>query len=564
VSDDPELLHPIRKTIPSPTRRGASAGEEAPTPGLSLAPVPWHRKVTTRFFLWLFLALSVAFSLLAYQIDREEEKTAIHALDRRLSSEGGVLMASLVRLLEKDDLEGVRDIFSSIRLSSSDEAVLLGPDGQNVLLSSGPELPVPVLRLLSDRPGNGFLEGRSSSGRRVFLERLPLYSDASCPSCGSTRKRLGTLVLYSDGTDFAHERHAGRWARFWMFSGILETLILVVVLLIRRSLVRPLDGLSRAIARVGPDSPDLTLSFPRTKDDELGRLVYVLNRFVDLFRGWMGEVSDRVRWVEAHAGLLEKDHERRYRKEEEVRITLNEIRLRVRDLLNGKPRITEGEEVARSFSWFSEKSQKIRQVTESVRDSVREARSLSENLGRDGEGLEKMRRNLSGAFVTINEIARELHLTGMNAAIEASHAGSGGRTFRIVADTVAELSRKTEEAISLIGSELSELNGRLDLVAASMVGGSEGLENADRGLAGFQETWTLFQEALSRVEVQWEGMAERIRSETEALLKIQEILDSLAEDIRGQMGQKPLEERHLGEILKVVKELNAEIDRFRV
>jgi len=175
-----------------------------------------------------------------------------------------------------------------------------------------------------------------------------------------------------------------------------------------------------------------------------------------------------------------------------------------------------------------------------------------------------MRRSLAQAFATINEIARELHLTGMNAAIEASHAGAGGRTFRIVADTVAELSRRTETALGAIGEELSELNGRLDHVAASMAGRAEGLETADRGLAGFQETWTLFQEALSRVEVQWEGMAERIRSETEAILKIQAILDSLAEDFRGQMGQKPLEERHLGEILKVVKELEREIDRFRL
>ena len=59
-------------------------------------------------------------------------------------------------------------------------------------------------------------------------------------------------------------------------------------------------------------------------------------------------------------------------------------------------------------------------------------------------------------------------------------------------------------------------------------------------------------------------VAERISSETEALLKIQAILDSLSEDFREQLGQKPLEERHLGEIRKVVGELNAEIERFRV
>ena len=152
--------------------RGPSERGKGP-PLFAMLPVPWTRKVTTRFFLWLFLALSAGFSALAYQIDRQEGQEALRALDRRLSSEAGVLMASLVRLLEKDDLPGAQALFRTIRSTTLDEAILLGTDGQSVLLSSGPELPVSVSRLLSDRPGRGFMEGRSASGRRVFWCGFP-------------------------------------------------------------------------------------------------------------------------------------------------------------------------------------------------------------------------------------------------------------------------------------------------------------------------------------------------------------------------------------------------------
>ncbi|MEC4682464.1 MAG: methyl-accepting chemotaxis protein [Nitrospirota bacterium] len=568
MSERQLILSSEKSLTNAPASRSDSGYASGHDPvGSPVAPVPWHKKVTTRFFLWLFLALSLGFSVLGWQIDRMEQKRAVHEVSTRLDAESDLLMESLLHLLEKGDLPGAQSLFSSIHSRIGDRAVLIGPDGTHVLIPSGSALPE-ILSTLSEKlsPQDShrrFLRARTRSGESVFLDRTALFSDAACQECKGTRKLLGTLVVYTSGNAFDRTLRSDRWALFWMFSGILETLVLFIILLIRRSLVRPLDGLVYAIARVGPENPDLRLSFPRIKNDEIGRLVYFLNRFVDLFRGWMGEVSDRVKWVEAHADLLNRDHEKRYRKEEEVRMTLGELRLRVRDLLTGSPG-SAGGEMARNLSHFSEKSKKIQQVTQSVHASVKEARTVSSDLGVQGESLTKMRRNLSVALATIAEISKEMHLTGLNAAIEAAHAGEHGKTFRIVADTVAGLSKKTEGAVNLIGSELSDLSRQLDRVVSTLSSESEELETADRRLVRFQDSWKGFQESLARLEIQWDSVAERIRSDTESILKIQDILDSLSEDFREQLVQKPLEERHLGEIMKVVKELNREIERFRV
>lgn len=557
---DPPSGHAILPVGPAQRSLAPPASPDPP-----FAPVPWHKKVTTRFFLWLFLALSLGFSILGFQIDRLDQKKALQAVATRLEGESSVLASSLRLYLEKGDLPSARALISANGTATADRAILVSPDGRSDMTEKTP-LPAilgPSLSTFDPSIPFLFLETEDAIGERVFLVVRPLIGSDSCAACKGPHSLLGILAFYTAGADVHREIVRNRWSLFWMFSGILETLVLVVLLLIRRSLVRPLDGLSLAIARVTPDSPDLKLSLPKVKDDELGRLVFFLNRFIDLFRGWMGEVSDRVRWVEAHAELLARDHEKRYRKEEEVRLTLNELRIRVRDLLKVKPRDSSGE-MTLNLSYIAENSNRIQQVTRSVKDSVQEARKVQGDLGGQGERLVRMRKNLSQALATVSEISREMHLTGINAAIEASHAGQYGRTFRIVADTVASLSKKTEGAVNVIGTELSGLSAELDQVVTSLSAESEQLDSADNRLLRFQERWTQFQGSLGKFEIQWNSVAERIRIETESLLKIQDIVDSLSEDFREQLVQKPLEERHLGEIMKVVKEINSEIDRFRI
>ena len=91
----PEPSPPASFSGAEPLRLDSSHSPE------KMAPVPWHRKVTTRFFLWLFLALSLGFFILGYQIDRAEEKSAVDALSSRLHSESTLLLSALVRFLEK-------------------------------------------------------------------------------------------------------------------------------------------------------------------------------------------------------------------------------------------------------------------------------------------------------------------------------------------------------------------------------------------------------------------------------------------------------------------------------
>ena len=67
---------------------------------------------------------------------------------------------------------------------------------------------------------------------------------------------------------------------------------------------------------------------------------------------------------------------------------------------------------------------------------------------------------------TITDIASQTHLLAINAAIQATHAGSAGATFTVVASEVKTLSRRTSEAAKEIARRIGSLAERMSLELA--------------------------------------------------------------------------------------------------
>jgi methyl-accepting chemotaxis protein len=76
-------------------------------------------------------------------------------------------------------------------------------------------------------------------------------------------------------------------------------------------------------------------------------------------------------------------------------------------------------------------------------------------------GLVEEIRQLDRFITDTRRIARTTKLVGLNAAIEAAHAGDRGAGFAVVAEEVRRLSATAEEVAGSLGTELQELGGRL-------------------------------------------------------------------------------------------------------
>ena len=100
----------------------------------------------------------------------------------------------------------------------------------------------------------------------------------------------------------------------------------------------------------------------------------------------------------------------------------------------------------------------------------------------------RRRTAATSAAADITQIALQTRLVAFNATVEAKRAGEAGAGFAVVADAVKDLAAKVEQSSKLIMSTVTQLDARIDTLAASIS------DNANAAQA------SAFHAALAQVE----------------------------------------------------------------
>jgi methyl-accepting chemotaxis protein len=272
-------------------------------------------------------------------------------------------------------------------------------------------------------------------------------------------------------------RGAGTFA-----SGVLGCIAVALLLAfgLRRSLVRPLRGLTRAAREISQNG-DLTLMVPVYAGDEVGQLA-------DAFRDMVGRLRTIHHELRSSGGTLAESAANMRRSAEQQQETVSSQAAALHET-----RVT-AEQLRQTSSLASETAQAVLQVAQRA-DTLGRAGEASIGLGISGladlgaqvEEIAYRIRDLGdttqqiGAITkTVKELADRSNMLALNAAIEAVRSGEHGKGFGVVAREIRSLADQSIEAtirvreiLEVVGHAVAEAVSITHLGAERMHSGLE-------------------------------------------------------------------------------------------
>ena len=109
--------------------------------------------------------------------------------------------------------------------------------------------------------------------------------------------------------------------------------------------------------------------------------------------------------------------------------------------------------------------------------AVGQARDAVAHVGEGVLGVVTSLRDVARAAADITQIALQTRLVAFNATVEAKRAGEAGAGFAVVAEAVKDLAAKVEQSSKLIMSTVTQLDARIDSLAASIADNKDAAQN---------------------------------------------------------------------------------------
>jgi methyl-accepting chemotaxis protein len=285
-------------------------------------------------------------------------------------------------------------------------------------------------------------------------------------------------VYAERGRRIAQEAEVNRQMAFLLtcLGGLALVLVGVGVLIIARSVARPLSAITNTIKRVAEGAEGVEVPHI-DRADEIGALA----RAIQIFQ----EAMDRNRNLNSQALLDSRAREERARQIETsveafrgaiggvlgavndnasaMRETAQSIAKVASDASGRATAAAQATEQASSNVFAvagaaEELSTSIEEIGRQVRQSagvVEQAGQRTEKSVAEIESLAAATQRIDGVLNLIQAIAEQTNLLALNATIEAARAGEAGRGFAVVAHEVKTLAGQTAKATSEIGQNIS-------------------------------------------------------------------------------------------------------------
>jgi methyl-accepting chemotaxis protein len=358
--------------------------------------------------------------------------------------------------------------------------------------------------LLSDSEGRvlsapSFLSGWEAGKTQLSTLGLEAVADAASTRTGSaTIESRGTSYLLGYATNEPRPQLPGIWrvalllrtdVAFAPLGGLLWTIVLLSVALAAVAAGAAIfwaNRFSRPILDLVPflravAAGDLSGRFTTKRQDELGMLADAANDMASQLRGLILELQQAGLQITHSSTQVLANAEDHASGSVQQAASIAQVTATLEELTNT------AKQIALSATSVERIADDSAQAAHTGYSSVEQALEAMENIRRrvaDISGktllLGERSRRISEVLNLIKEIAGEIHLLAVNAAIESAAAGEHGKRFAVVAGEVRRLAERTRDSAEEIKAIVGEIQSATH---SSVLATEQGVKEVEEGVA---------------------------------------------------------------------------------